>query len=140
MTDETIGSALKRAREDAGFTPRDVSRASGVSVNQISQIETGRRPDPAFTTVARIDAGLLLPLESVSRAIGLAVEAPPLKSRVTSAGRKHLSASRELEDVAEVAVGVSDRIRSELKCIEVASDKPTNPLLLKPARKKRPSK
>ncbi|MDP9025538.1 MAG: helix-turn-helix domain-containing protein [Candidatus Eremiobacteraeota bacterium] len=115
MADETIGSALKRAREEAGLTLRDVSRASGISVNQISQVETGRRADPAFTTVARIAAGLRLSLDSVSRAVGFVADGPVLRSRISAAGRKRLAAYRELEDVVEVAADVSQRVRTALK-------------------------
>jgi len=128
MGDETIGSALKRAREQSGLTLRDVSRACGMSVNQISQVETGRRPDPAFTTVPRIAAGLRLSLDSISRAVGFVADGPALRSRLSVGGRKRLAAYRELEDVAEIAADVSERMRAALKTIadeDVVGDEKT---------------
>lgn len=117
MGEDSIGAALRRCREEAGLTLRDVARSSGVSVNQISQVESGRRSDPAFTTVAKIAAGLRLSLDSISRAIGFATEAPALQSRLTASGRKRLVALRELEDVAALTGDVSKRIRNALKAI-----------------------
>lgn len=128
MADETIGTALRRAREEAGLTLRDVSQASGESVNQISQVETGRRADPAFTTVARIAAGLDLSLDGISRAVGLVDEGPTLKSRLPVAHRKRLLAIREIEDVADSANAISQRIHAALKSMTDEADVSARPM------------
>jgi len=117
MADETIGGALKRCREEAGLTLRDVSRASGMSVNQISQVETGRRPDPAFSTVAKIAVGLRLSLDAVARATGYSESGPTLKAGVSASDRKVLAALRELEDASTEVAEASRRIGAAVEAL-----------------------
>ncbi len=124
MAYESVGMALRRCREEAGLTLRDVSRASGVSINQISQVETGRRLDPAFSTVARIAIGLKLSLDAVAKFAGYAEAGPALESRLSATERKRLATMRELHDVTETVGTSYERLR---KAVDTLSDVRTAP-------------
>jgi transcriptional regulator with XRE-family HTH domain len=60
-----LGSALRKARLAKGLTLRDVEKLTGMSESQISQIENGRRRDPAFKTVVTLAKALGLSLDSL---------------------------------------------------------------------------
>ena len=43
MYEETFGQKLKQAREDAGYTQKDIELILGIKSNTLSQYETGER-------------------------------------------------------------------------------------------------
>jgi transcriptional regulator with XRE-family HTH domain len=56
-----LGALIRAAR--GGRTPADIAAASGVSLEALRKIETGRVPTPAFFTVAALARALDVPLE-----------------------------------------------------------------------------
>jgi transcriptional regulator with XRE-family HTH domain len=56
-----LGALLREARGDR--TPAEVSAASGVSLEALRKIESGRVPTPAFFTVAALAGALGMPLD-----------------------------------------------------------------------------
>ncbi|TFV52346.1 helix-turn-helix domain-containing protein [Blastococcus sp. TF02A_35] len=58
-----LGALLREAR--GRRTPAEVSAASGVSLEALRKIESGRVPTPAFFTVAALAAALDLPLDGL---------------------------------------------------------------------------
>ena len=75
-----IGEVLKEARLEAGLSARDLERATGLGTGEISQIETGRRLDPAFSVVLRLARGIGISMEDLAlryegRQTGLAPDA-----------------------------------------------------------------
>ena len=56
-----LGALLRAARGDR--TPAEVSAASGVSLETLRKIESGRVPTPAFFTVAALAGSLGIPLD-----------------------------------------------------------------------------
>jgi transcriptional regulator with XRE-family HTH domain len=65
-----LGALLRAARADRSMG--EVAAASGVPVETLRKIETGRIPTPAFFTVAAIAAALDLPLETLAVATAVA--------------------------------------------------------------------
>ena len=65
-----LGALLRAARGNR--SPADVAAASGVSLEALRKIETGRVPTPAFFTVAALAGALDVPLDRL-----LADLAPP---------------------------------------------------------------
>jgi transcriptional regulator with XRE-family HTH domain len=65
-----LGALLRAARADRSMG--EVAAASGVPVETLRKIETGRIPTPAFFTVAAIAAALDLPLETLAVATAAA--------------------------------------------------------------------
>ena len=63
-----LGALLRAAR--GARTPAEVAAASGVSLEALRKIESGRVPTPAFFTVAALAGALGLPLDEL--AAGLA--------------------------------------------------------------------
>jgi transcriptional regulator with XRE-family HTH domain len=61
-----LGALLRSARADRSMS--EVAAASGVPVETLRKIETGRIPTPAFFTVAAIAAALDLPLDTLANA------------------------------------------------------------------------
>jgi len=60
---ERLGTLLREARGSRSMT--EIAAASGVPVETLRKIETGRIATPAFFTVAALAAALGLPLEDV---------------------------------------------------------------------------
>jgi transcriptional regulator with XRE-family HTH domain len=60
---ERLGALLREARGSRSMT--EIAAASGVPVETLRKIETGRIATPAFFTVAALAAAVGLPLEDV---------------------------------------------------------------------------
>jgi transcriptional regulator with XRE-family HTH domain len=73
-----LGALLREARGDR--TPAEVSAASGVSLEALRKIESGRVPTPAFFTVAALAGALGLPLDRILARLGDAGEATGLSA------------------------------------------------------------
>jgi transcriptional regulator with XRE-family HTH domain len=71
-----LGALLREAR--GGRTPAEVSAASGVSLEALRKIESGRVPTPAFFTVAALAGALGLPLDRLVGQLGDAGDATAL--------------------------------------------------------------
>jgi len=69
-----LGALLREARGDR--TPAEVSATSGVSLEALRKIESGRVPTPAFFTVAALAGALGIPLDRLVAQLGDAGEAP----------------------------------------------------------------
>jgi transcriptional regulator with XRE-family HTH domain len=61
-----VGEALRKIRLDADISIRDLSRLTGMAAGQISQIETGRKLDPGFSTVLKLANGLKISLDMLA--------------------------------------------------------------------------
>lgn len=59
-----LGALLREARGDR--SPAEVALRSGVGLETLRKIESGRVPTPAFFTVAALAAALDLPLERLA--------------------------------------------------------------------------
>jgi transcriptional regulator with XRE-family HTH domain len=68
-----LGALLREARSDR--PPAEVSAASGVSLEALRKIESGRVPTPAFFTVAALAGALGIPLDRLVAQVGDAAEA-----------------------------------------------------------------
>ena len=64
MRGERLGMLLRQARGQRPMA--EVAAASGVPVETLRKIETGRIATPAFFTVAALAAALGLPLEQIA--------------------------------------------------------------------------
>lgn len=69
MARRVVGQVLREARERAGLSLRDLERLCGMTTSQLSQVETGRRADPAFGTVMRMADGIGVSLSEISEAM-----------------------------------------------------------------------
>jgi transcriptional regulator with XRE-family HTH domain len=59
-----LGAVLRAARGERSMS--DVAAASGVSVETLRKIESGRIPTPAFFTVVALATALQLPLDDLT--------------------------------------------------------------------------
>ncbi|MCZ2812455.1 helix-turn-helix transcriptional regulator [Modestobacter sp. VKM Ac-2979] len=71
-----LGALLRAARGDR--SPAEVAAASGVSLEALRKIESGRVPTPAFFTVAALAGALDLPLDSLATALHTPTEGTAL--------------------------------------------------------------
>ncbi|MCZ2806599.1 helix-turn-helix transcriptional regulator [Modestobacter sp. VKM Ac-2983] len=71
-----LGALLRAARGDRA--PAEVAAASGVSLEALRKIESGRVPTPAFFTVAALADVLDLPLDSLVAALHTPAEGTAL--------------------------------------------------------------
>jgi transcriptional regulator with XRE-family HTH domain len=62
---ERLGRLLRAAR--GGRSMAEIAAASGVPIETLRKIETGRIATPAFFTVAALAAALAIPLDDVVR-------------------------------------------------------------------------
>jgi transcriptional regulator with XRE-family HTH domain len=60
-----IGRTLRNAREEAGFTLRDVELVTGLSNAAISQIETARIKNPSFHSLVNLCGVYGIPITSL---------------------------------------------------------------------------
>jgi transcriptional regulator with XRE-family HTH domain len=65
-----VGEALKAARERAGLTQNTLARRVGMTAAQVSQVESGRRVDPQFSTVARLAKAVGISLDEIAALSG----------------------------------------------------------------------
>jgi transcriptional regulator with XRE-family HTH domain len=72
---ERLGAILRQARGTRSMA--DVAAESGVPVETLRKIETGRIATPAFFTVVALGAALGVDLERVAARCAAAGEAPP---------------------------------------------------------------
>ena len=63
-----LGALLRAARGDR--SPAEVATASGVSLEALRKIESGRVPTPTFFTVAALAHALGLPLDDLAGQLG----------------------------------------------------------------------
>ncbi|NEK85293.1 helix-turn-helix transcriptional regulator [Blastococcus saxobsidens] len=63
-----LGALLREARGDR--SPAEVSATSGVSLEVLRKIESGRVPTPTFFTVAALAHALGLPLDRLAERLG----------------------------------------------------------------------
>jgi transcriptional regulator with XRE-family HTH domain len=71
-----LGALLREAR--GSRAPAEVSAASGVGLEALRKIESGRVPTPAFFTVAALAGALGIPLDRLVAEVGAAEEATAL--------------------------------------------------------------
>jgi transcriptional regulator with XRE-family HTH domain len=71
-----LGALLRQARGTR--TPAEVSAASGVSLEALRKIESGRVPTPAFFTVAALAHALDLPLDRLAEQLGASADGTAL--------------------------------------------------------------
>ena len=62
-----LGALLRSARGDR--SPAEVAASSGVSLEALRKIESGRVPTPAFFTVAALAQALDLPLDQLAESL-----------------------------------------------------------------------
>jgi transcriptional regulator with XRE-family HTH domain len=62
-----LGALLRAARGDR--SPAEVAAVSGVSLEALRKIESGRVPTPAFFTVAAVAQALGLPLDQLAESL-----------------------------------------------------------------------
>jgi transcriptional regulator with XRE-family HTH domain len=93
-----IGKALQKARLAAGLSLRELEKRSGMAASQISQIETGRRADPGFSTVLRLAKALEASLDALAGLKEPRAYRPQI-SRPAKAALKR--AQRQLEDAGQ---------------------------------------
>lgn len=63
-----LGDVLRDARRSAGLSAQTVAEASGLSIDTVRSIESGRTASPAFNTVARLASVLKVSLDRLSEA------------------------------------------------------------------------
>jgi transcriptional regulator with XRE-family HTH domain len=73
-----LGALLRSARGER--TPAEVAAASGVSLEALRKIESGRVPTPAFFTVAALARAVGLPLDELAGALEVPAGAAPLSA------------------------------------------------------------
>lgn len=101
---EAVGATIRGLRLARGWSLRDLSQASGISVPYLSEIERGRK-DPSGAVLAQLAEALDLSLGALLCEIGRAIDASYTPDGAMSA-RQELRAALEglpEEDVAEVA-------------------------------------
>ena len=63
--DETTGEKVCRLRKAKGWSQRELSRRSGLSLGAARLVEEGLRPDPQMSTLVALAAALDVPLNEL---------------------------------------------------------------------------
>jgi len=98
-----IGPYLRQARKRAGLSQRELSSRTGISQSEISKIESQRKDDPYFESVAKIADVLGLRMDQLAAECGLISE---------RSHRGHQLVSAELEKVHEGFVGAATHMKA----------------------------
>jgi len=115
-----IGEVLREARLQAKLSIRDVERTSGMPAGAISQIETGARVDPGFSSVTRL-----------AKAIGVSLD--DLAARVVGSGSKSAEKRGAAIALAEIVKFQSESERAA-KRLERAAAALAGPVQKKPRK------
>jgi transcriptional regulator with XRE-family HTH domain len=75
MRGERLGMLLRQARGQRSMT--EIAALSGVPVETLRKIETGRIPTPAFFTIVSLAGALGLPLEQIADRCSVSAPADP---------------------------------------------------------------
>jgi transcriptional regulator with XRE-family HTH domain len=71
----TLSEAIARARAKKRFSLRELSRITGVQNSHLSEMETGRRPNPPWLTLVKVAKVLDVKLDPLVRAAaGIQIE------------------------------------------------------------------
>jgi transcriptional regulator with XRE-family HTH domain len=100
---KAIGSVLRQARLDAGMSHRDLAKATGLTLGQISQVESGVRKQPSFQVVALIAKATSASLDRIAAACGLGV-APDLGGGAPTSAQT----TRRIEKAQRTAQALAD--------------------------------
>jgi transcriptional regulator with XRE-family HTH domain len=103
----TLGEALRQTRENAGLSLRDVERLTGMSTSQISQLETGQRPDPALSTIVKLASGLRVSIDALVAACSSGSIPQP---ELSPSQRDQLTFLGEIE----IAHGTAEKLTAKL--------------------------
>ncbi len=87
----SVGEALRTARERAGLTQASLARSAKIAQAQISQIETGARADPQFSTVVRIAGVLGVSLDQLAADMGLRPGLRPIAQDISQSDLARLA-------------------------------------------------
>lgn len=131
MKKKPLGEVLRRIREEAGISQRDLARTTGMPVGQISMLETSGRPNPGFLTIAKLAKGLHVSLDALASECAWGDADAATSSSLAPSERDHLAMLREIETAKNEAQKVTTRLEALLQ--------PPTPRAKKPAKRKRPS-
>ena len=120
-----VGALLKLARTAAKLSMRDLARLTGMTDGQLSQIESGRRADPAFSTVAKYARAVGLSLDALDDAIGEKAEDPT--ANVKTSTRDRLALQHALEAARSEATRTLQRIDAALQLTVTTQKKRKRP-------------
>jgi len=121
---KTLGGIFLEARRRSGLTIREISKASGLTSSQISQLETGKRPEPGFKTVAKLAKALRISMDDIAAEMGLLDLGDDRKTLEPSA-RAHLALLRELQ----LAKADAAKLLARLENAAAESQKPRKKLV-----------
>lgn len=62
---DDIGARLRRARKNRNLTLVDVEKLSGISISNLSRLETGKTRAPELRTIERIARAIKVPLKDL---------------------------------------------------------------------------
>jgi transcriptional regulator with XRE-family HTH domain len=105
-----LGEVLRKARQDADLSLRDLSRLTGLAVGQLSQIETSPQREPGFSTMMKLSRALKISLDALASAV--AGESEGVRSSLTLSERKYLEMQHELEKVTGEVERAATRLRA----------------------------
>ena len=108
-----VGALLKAARTAAKLSMRDLARLTGMTDGQLSQIESGRRADPAFSTVARYARAVGLSLDALDAATS--EDAGDPIAGISASTRNRLVLQQALEAAKSQATRTLQRIDAALQ-------------------------
>lgn len=105
---KAIGSAIRAAREARGLTQRELAKAIGMTVPQLSNLEAGTPENPGWKTVVKLAKALGLSLDEVA---GLKA-ARPLKAKTPAAISAAVEKAKgQMNQALETLDALSDRLK-----------------------------
>lgn len=117
----SLGEVLKAARLRARLSQSAVARQAGIDPSALSAIESGRRQDLRFETVARIAEALGVSLDTIARDCGfrfathpetsLALDVARLTELLRAAQSRHAKADEATDEALRVLGALTPRRR-----------------------------
>lgn len=83
------------------MSQRDLAKATGLALGQISQLESGVRGRPSFDIVAKVAAATGASLDAIAAAMGFAIEAEAKGPTSVQMTRRVEKAQREAQALAD---------------------------------------
>ena len=69
-----LGEVIAESRRRKGLSLRDVQRLTGMQSSHLSELETGKRPNPPWLTLVKVAKALDVKLDPLVRAAGIQIE------------------------------------------------------------------
>jgi transcriptional regulator with XRE-family HTH domain len=107
----TIAAAIKSARQDRGWSQRQLAAASGVVHSTLARIEHGKTSNPGTDTLGKLAAALQVPIDRLAGAQAVPETTPDTLTELSRTLSTKPDLAKKLLNIARGYVRATDKDR-----------------------------